>query len=74
MFERVVASLGLDDAAARRCVTQTLATIGTKPHHTTIEEVAALLPEFERRLKLFVPDDKAHEAFRRLRALVLTWE
>jgi hypothetical protein len=36
--------------------------------------VAALLPEFERRLKLFVPDEVAELALRRLRHLVLTWE
>lgn len=74
VFEKVAAVLGLDVNTAKKCVAQTLATIGTKPHHATIEEVAALLPEFERRLRLFVPDDIASAAYRKLRALVLTWE
>jgi hypothetical protein len=74
VFERVSTCIGMDAMASRKLVADVLKPIGSAPLRCTIEEVGALLPEIERRVRLLVRDEIADHAVRRLRRLLLTWD
>ncbi len=66
LFEKAIAAIGLDDATTRWLAVSTLNTIGAAPPLLTPEELGNLLPEFDRRLRKLLPDDKADAAVKRL--------
>jgi len=73
VFERVATCIGLDAMTSRRLLAEVIKPIGSAPLRVTIEEVGALLPEIERRVRLLVRDEIADHTVRRLRRLLLTW-
>ncbi len=74
LFERAAFTIGLDDLISRRLLFEALAASLTDPWKMTMDDLGAILPEVDRRLRLLVPSDDASAAFARLRSFVLTFE
>lgn len=74
LFDRVVFAIGLDQAATRFMVADLLRTIGSSPQDMTPDELGALLPTLEHRVRLMVPGDPADNAVARLRQLLFKWD
>ena len=74
LFDLIARSMSMDAVMARRVLAESLATIGSSPKHATLEELGALLPEVDRRLRLIMPPEMAQRAFVRLRRAILAWD
>ncbi len=74
LFETAVASVGLNDAFARRLLGEVFSSIGSSPMDATADELGVMLPEIERRLLLALPHESAAPAMARLRRMLLSWE
>jgi hypothetical protein len=48
--------------------------IGATPEELNIEELAAMLPELERRLRNALPAGESQETTKKLQRLVISWE
>jgi hypothetical protein len=74
LYHRAMFAIGLSGAAVTTVLETTLRAIGSSPGTITIEELAAMLPEIERRLLMLVPVEDAKRSVARLRRLVFEWE
>ena len=73
LFDRAVFAIGLDGALTRQLLSAVIASIGSAPKEVTPDELGAVLPEIESRLRLLVPADQAHKSAARLRDMLLKW-
>src|SRR5262245_35309845 len=74
LFHRALFAIGMHGTAVTSVLGTTMRAIGATPAKLTIVELAAMLPEIERRLRLLAPHDVATSCVARLRKLVLEWE
>src|SRR5258708_3755813 len=73
LFDRAVFAIGLDGALTRQLLSVVIAQVGSSPKDVTPDELGALLPEIESRLRLLAPADQARKATARLREMLLKW-
>ena len=73
LFDRAVFAVGLDGALTRQLLAGVIATVGSTPKNVTPDELGALLPEIESRLRLLAPADQAKKSTARLRDMLLKW-
>ncbi len=74
LFEKAVVAVGLDPNILRHLMANALAALGSRPQTMTPDELGAVLPTLEDKLRLLVPDDKAHKSIAKLRHFLLTWQ
>jgi hypothetical protein len=74
LFHRAMFAIGLSSTAVSAVLAATLRAIGSSPSTLTIEDLGAMLPEIERRLRLLAPHDEVVKAMKRLQKLVMHWE
>jgi hypothetical protein len=73
LFDRAVFAIGLDGALTRQLLSGVIASVGSSPKDVTPDELGALLPEIESRLRLLAPADQARKSVARLRDMLLRW-
>ncbi len=73
LFDLLARSMGMDAVMSRRVLAEALVTIGSGPKSATLDELGALLPEIERRLRLVMPPEMADRSVVRLRRALLAW-
>jgi hypothetical protein len=74
LFDLIARSMSMDAVMARRVLADALSTIGSAPSDATLDELGALLPEVDRRLRLIMPPEMANRATARLRRAILAWD
>jgi hypothetical protein len=74
LFDRSVYAIGLDGALTRQLLEALILSVGSTPKDLSPDELGALLPEVESRLRLLVPSDQAQKSVARLRDMLLKWE
>lgn len=74
LFEKAVACVGLDPTILRHLLANALTALGSKPQTMTPDDLGVILPTLEDKLRLLVPDDKAHASIAKLRHFLLSWE
>jgi hypothetical protein len=74
LYHRAMFAIGLSSTAVAAVLQGALRAIGSRPDSITIDELGAMLPEIERRLRLLVPAEDAVRAMGRLRRLLFEWE
>lgn len=74
VFDRTVFAIGLDGTTSRHLVAEALKLVGGEPKQCTMEEIAGLLPELERRVRLLVPPHIADGAIARVRKMIIDWD
>jgi hypothetical protein len=72
VFSHAFDAVGCDNTLAT-LLCETLHLIGSSPEEMTIQDLATVLPELERRLHMAVPFEPARRNIARLRALILDW-
>ena len=73
LYHRAMFAIGLSGAAVSAVLIETLRALGSTPSSLTIDELGAMLPEIERRLRMLCPPEDAGARMTRLRRLVLEW-
>jgi hypothetical protein len=73
VYHRAMFAIGLSGGAITAVLMDTMRAIGATPGSLTIDELGAMLPEIERRLRMLCPPDDAGARMARLRRLVLEW-
>jgi hypothetical protein len=73
LFDLTARAMGTDAVISRRVLAEALGTIGSFPNTATLDELGALLPEVERRLRLIMPPEMADRALGRLRRALIAW-
>ena len=73
LFDRAVFAIGLDGALTRQLLASAISSVGSSPKEVTPDELGALLPEIESRLRLLVPGEQAQKSTARLRDMLLKW-
>jgi|SRR5579859_4301197 len=71
LFDRAVEG---EDPTLASVLIDTLQLVGASPEQLTPAQLAELLPEIERRLRLILEHDSARAVLGRLRRLVLGWD
>ena len=74
LYHRTVFAIGMHGAAVGAVLRDTLRAIGSTPDAISIEELAAMMPEIERRLLMLAPHAEVSGCMGRLRKLVFEWE
>jgi hypothetical protein len=74
LFEKAVLAVGLDPNILRHLLASALTALGSKPQLMTPDELGVVLPALEEKLRLLMPDDKAHKSIAKLRHFLLSWE
>ncbi|HKA90303.1 MAG TPA: hypothetical protein VKE22_21725 [Haliangiales bacterium] len=74
LFEKAVAAVGLDPNILRHLIANALVALGSRPQDMTPDELGAVLPSLEDKLRLLVPDEKARKSIAKLRHFLLSWE
>jgi hypothetical protein len=74
LYHRSVFAIGMHSAAVSSVLRDTLRAIGSSPDAITIDELAAMMPEIERRLLLLAPHPEVAGSMARLRKLIFEWE
>jgi hypothetical protein len=70
LFVRAVDSLGLDPEVGRDVLSDVLLARGVQTTAVTPDDLRASLPELERRLGLYIPDETAAAILDRVRGVV----
>jgi hypothetical protein len=73
LFERAAFTLGLDDTLQRSILWDACRKALVDPFEMTIDELGAILPEIENRLRLVGLPDQANEAIARLRHFIFDY-
>jgi hypothetical protein len=73
LFERVLDSVLLDHVFSL-VLLETLGIIGSSPATMSMEELTAMLPEIERRLRQIVQPERARRTLARVRTMILDYE
>jgi hypothetical protein len=71
LFDRAVEG---EDPTLATVLLDTLQLMGTSPEQLTPTQLAEVLPEIERRLRVLMEDDQARDVLARLRQLLFGWE
>jgi hypothetical protein len=74
LYLRSMFAIGMHGYAVSSVLRDTLRAIGSSPDAITIEELAAMMPEIERRLLLLAPHAEVAGCMGRLRKLVFDWD
>ncbi len=74
LFDRAIYAVGLDGTAVRHLLTDLLRPIGSSPEIMTPDELGALLPTIDKKIRQVTTPDIADTAMARLRQLLLSWE
>jgi hypothetical protein len=74
VYERAVSESGPSEALMRAVLKGALASVGMSPQTLTIEELAALLPQIEERMRKLFDPSTCSDTMRRLQSLILSWE
>jgi hypothetical protein len=74
LYHRALFAIGKHSSAVSTVLESTMRAIGATPGGLTMDELGAMLPEIERRLRLLAPSDEARACMGRLRRLMFEWE
>jgi hypothetical protein len=74
LYHRALFAIGKHSSAVATILESTMRAIGASPATLSLDELGAMLPEIERRLRLLAPPDEAGASMGRLRRLMFAWD
>ena len=74
LYHRAMFAIGKHSTAVAAILESTMRAIGVSPATLTLDDLGAMLPEIERRLRLLAPPEEAGASMGRLRRLMFEYE